>query len=102
MHRSPLLNTLTIIAECLDAPATMETLEVATGLSRRQIMRHMQEARHLGAEIYANGKGPGTRWACRNRDQLIESGLVHKWLQLEIERNNASITTDWLTHALPR
>lgn len=81
-----LLKTLEIMECIVDAPRKMQSLELYTGLSSRQIMRHIEEAQKLGADITSTG-GRAAEWQCHNRSEIEKSGILKKWL--EIERNHS-------------
>lgn len=76
-----LVNALEIILDLIDAPTSMESLQALTGLSRRQVMRAIDEARLLGADIRSNGRGPGSRWMLHNGEAVER--LTRIWLERE-------------------
>lgn len=80
-----LIKTLLIVNDLLSSPTTMESLQALTGLSRSGVIRHIEEARQLGADIRANGRGPGVRYILHNRDAVKER--VRTWLKLEMDNN---------------
>lgn len=84
-NRSPLLTTLYIARDCL-SNTTTETLCERYGLSQRQLMRHIDEARQLGAQIRTARANGRHYWVCDNWMDIEQSGRLARWLTLEEQR----------------
>ena len=89
-----ILDTLNIIIDTMEAPTTMDSLCALTGLSRRQVIRGIEEARELGADIVSNNAGRNSRWVCRNAEELEHAGIVRKWRALEEDRSVVELRGD--------
>lgn len=85
-QNNPHLITLEIMWDIINAPTTMESLTALTNLSPRQVMRHIEEARHLGAQIESSRKGRYSRFSCKNSEQIIKADILRKWLEIERAR----------------
>lgn len=87
---SPLLTTLTLIDLC-QYPTTMEELCENLKLSPRQVHRHIEEARHLGAELESRADWIGDQkryaWILTNGPEIRKAGRLTRWLQLEQARS---------------
>ncbi len=84
-NRSPLLTTLYIARDCL-SNTTTETLCERYELSQRQLMRHIDEARQLGAKIRSARANGRHYWVCDNWMEIEQTGRLARWLTLEEQR----------------
>lgn len=84
-NRSPLLTTLYITRDCL-TNSTTETLCERYGISQRQLLRHIDEARQLGAKIRSSRANGRHYWICDNWQEIEQTGRLARWLTLEEQR----------------
>jgi hypothetical protein len=86
---SPLLTTLTLIDLC-QYPTTMEDLANTLEISPRQVARHIEEARHLGAQLESRldwlGEQRRYAWVLTNGAEIRKAGRLTRWLELEQSR----------------
>lgn len=87
---SPLLTTLTLIDLC-QYPTTMEELANSLDISPRQVARHIEEARHLGAELESRlewlGEQKRYAWILTNATEIRKAGRLARWMELEQRRS---------------
>jgi len=83
---NPLLLTLNLIRDiALYTTETTEALCDEYGISDRTFKRHIEEARHLGADLQAVKTGKHWVWVCNNWSDIEQR--VNTWHELETQRD---------------
>ena len=85
---NPLLLTLKITQMIVNSgECSAEFLATHLGISDRTLKRHIAAARHLGADIKPFRAGRHWIYECTNRDDLLRSGKLQRWIDLEESRS---------------